>query len=318
MSPVHVITASVMTILAGLLLLARAVRPAPPRLASVLEQLTPGTGTRAGRERGGEPVGGPGDAPGGRSGALSGTQARTRPARWIAALPPSLAHAAQHHLGATEQDLAILGLDRAVLAARKLTYGLAGLAVVPLLNLVLTLAGAGFGWAIPAVVSLGVGLLAWRVPSRQVAVRAQAAREQFRAALTVFLGLVGLERQVRGSPTEALEEAARISGGWPFVMIHTAIYRAELAGVMPWRALDDLGARIDIPQLRNLADIVASAADGAAVFDTLLAEARNMRNAQLSTEEADAGVINERLTLPQVLMAVGFIALLGWPAFSRI
>ena len=42
-------------------------------------------------------------------------------------------------------------------------------------------------------------------------------------------------------------------------------------------------------QLTNLADIVAAAADGAAVFETLLAEARNLRNAELTTSRPKPG-----------------------------
>ena len=81
---------------------------------------------------------------------------------------------------------------------------------------------------------------------------AAEARAEFLAALTAFLGLVGLERQARGSPTEALEEASRISGAWPFRMIHAELLRAELAGQQPWDGLRDLGRRVGVEQLAAL------------------------------------------------------------------
>ena len=114
------------------------------------------------------------------------------------------------------------------------------------------------------------------------------------------------ERAARGSPTEALEEASRISGAWPFVMIHTELLRAELAGAPPWDGLRDLGRRIGLDQLSNLADIVAAAADGAAVFATLLAD-----------QQAKAGVASEQLSLPAIVLATGFIMLVLYPALTR-
>ena len=66
-----------------------------------------------------------------------------------------------------------------------------------------------------------------------------------------------------------------------------------------------------------LPTIVAAAADGAAVFETLLAEARNVRNAELSDQQAEAGVAGERLTLPAIVLAFGFIMLVLYPALTR-
>ena len=159
--------------------------------------------------------------------------------------------------------------------------------------------------------------LGWTIPSRQVAARATQARAQFSAALTAFLALVGLERQARGSPTEALEEASRISGAWPFRMIHAELIRSELAGQPPWDGLRELGERVGVGELTNLADIVAAAADGAAVFETLLAEARNLRNAELAEQQTKAGVVGEQLSLPAIVLAFGFIMLVLYPALTR-
>jgi hypothetical protein len=208
-------------------------------------------------------------------------------------------------------------MARAELAGRKVALALCGLLAPPVLCAVLLVGGVDVAALVPAGVGLGFGALGWAAPSRRVAIRAAGARQEFLAALTAYLGLVGLERAARGSPTEALEEASRISGAWPFRMIHAELMRAELAGQPPWDGLRDLGARVGVEQLTNLADIVAAAADGAAVFETLLAEARNLRNAELSDQQGEAGVAGERLTLPAIVLAFGFIMLVLYPALTR-
>ena len=298
MIPLQAAAAGGMITAAGLVLGVAAVRPGAPKLSLVLAQLNHAAPVQAASACSQGPSGG-------------------RPLWWSALLPAPVVSLAQRYLGAAAQDLNILGISRVELAGCKAALALAGLLAPPVLAAVLLVAGADVSALLPAALSVGLAVLGWVIPSRQVGERAARAREEFLAALTAFLALVGLERQARGSPTEALEEASRISGAWPFVMIHTELLRAELAGQPPWDGLRDLGRRIGVEQLTNLADIVAAAADGAAVFQTLLAEARNLRNAELSDQQEKAGVAGEQLTLPAIVLALGFIMLVLYPALTR-
>ena len=287
-----------MIIAAGLVLAVAAVRPGAPRLSLVLAQLNVTAPVSAAPTGAAQPDG-------------------MRFPWWSSWLPPRVVAFAERYLGARDEDLNILGMSRSELAGRKAALALGGLLAPAVLGAVLLVAGLDVTALLPALVGVGLGALGWTTPSRRVAVRAAEARAEFLAALTAFLGLVGLERQARGSPTEALEEASRISGAWPFRMIHAELLRAELAGQQPWDGLRDLGRRVGVEQLANLADIVAAAADGAAVFETLLAEARNLRNAELSDQQGQAGVAGERLTLPAIVLAFGFIMLVLYPALTR-
>ena len=298
MSPLQLAVAGGMITAAGLVLAVAAVRPGAPKLSLVLAQLNHEAPVEA---------------------AVFGTEGPTSASVpwWRALLPVRVMALAQRYLGAASQDLNILGISGAELAGRKAALALGGLLGPPVLFAVLLVAGVDLPALLPAGLSVGLGVLGWVIPSRQVGERAALAREEFLAALTAFLALVGLERQARGSPTEALEEASRISGAWPFVMIHTELLRAELAGQPPWDGLRDLGRRVGVEQLTNLADIVAAAADGAAVFETLLAEARNLRNAELSDQQERAGVAGEQLTLPAIVLATGFMMLVLYPALTR-
>jgi tight adherence protein C len=243
MSPLQVGVAGGMISAAGLVLAVAAVRPGAPRLSLVLAQLNIAAPVAAPATKTEQPI----------------------PARvswWSHWLPPRVVAFAERYLGASDEDLNILGMSRSELAGRKAALALGGLLAPAVLGAVLLVAGVDVSALLPAVVGVGLGALGWTTPSRSVAVRAAEARAEFLAALTAFLGLVGLERQARGSPTEALEEASRISGAWPFRMIHAELLRAELAGQQPWDGLRDLGRRVGVEQLANLADIVAAADDG--------------------------------------------------------
>ncbi len=292
MNALQLIAVGGMLILAGLALAVRALRPAPPRLATVMAQL---------------------NAQPARRGVQDAATTTGPPC-----LPASVTGFADRHLGASDEDLAILGRDRAQLAVTKLGWAAGGAVVPALFGTILAVAGIRLPFTIPAVACVLLAVLAWVNPSRQVAEDADKARAEFRAALAAFLALVGLERKARGSPAEALEEASRVSGARPFRLIHTEVLRAELNNQQPWDALRDLGRRIGVDELVNLADIVATAADGAAVFDTLMAEARSMRHADNTAQQTQAGLATERLTLPTVCLFVCFAALLVYPAAVRL
>ena len=298
MSPLQVAVAGGMITATGLVLAVAAVRPGAPKLALVLAQLNVAAPVEAAATSTGQPT--------------------TARAKWCSRLVPARTVVlAQRYLGARARDLNILGMSAAELAAAKVAWALGGLLAPPVACAVLLVAGVDVTVLLPAGLGLGLAGLGWMIPSRRVAARAGEARAELLAALTAFLALVGLERQARGSPVEALEEASRISGAWPFRMIHAELLRAELAGQPPWDGLRDLGRRVGVEQLTNLADIVAAAADGAAVFETLLAEARNLRNAELSEQQARAGVAGEQLSLPAIVLAFGFIMLVLYPALTR-
>lgn len=216
MSPLQLIALGGMLVLAGVAVLFRALRPSPPRLSAVMAQLN------AQPTRTATPVGNVDSAP---------------ERSWV---PAAAIAFAERHLGAREEDLAILGRSRAEMAGTKLGWAAGGALFPGLLSLILALGGIRMPFAIPAVAAVVLAVLAWANPSRQVAEDAEKARAEFRSALAAYLALVGLERKARGSPAEALEEASRVSGSRPFRLIHTEVLRAELAAQPPWAALREL------------------------------------------------------------------------------
>jgi tight adherence protein C len=182
------------------------------------------------------------------------------------------------------------------------------------------LIGLGLGGfaAFPAAAGLGIGTVGWLLPSADARDRAARARREFRGNLEFFLTLVAGERRARGSVEQALQEAVEISGSPPFVAMRRAINRAMLSGQKPWRELRGLGERLQLPELRNLADIAEVAADGAAVYATLLATARTLRHAELSDTRAEANQISERMSRPLAMLVFGLTLFVLIPFMLRM
>ena len=282
---------------AGLVLGVRALRPAPPALLAVLEQLSV------------EPMS--------ASLAPSSVSAASRRERWDW-LPPRAAAMLDAHLGVSDADLTIIGWTRSQLAARKLTLTATGLLAPALFGVVLVLVGLGAYAVLPVGLGFAVAAVGWMLPSQEAKEAATKARREFRSNLEFFLTLVAGERRARGSVEQALEEAVDVSGSGPFTLMRRAIRRAALAGHKPWSELRALGEQLEVVELRNLADIAEVAADGAAVYNTLLASARTLRHAELSDSRTEANQVSERMSRPLALLVFGLTLFVLVPFMLRM
>src|SRR5450755_3984014 len=134
----------------------------------------------------------------------------------------------------------------------------------------MALAGGHLPWALPAVVSLALGAAMFFAPDLVTRVNAAEKRADFRHALTSYLDLVALERGAGAAPTEALEAAAGLGGGWAFERIGAALDGARRSGQPPWAGLATLAEQTGTPELADLADIAGVAGqEGARIIDTL-------------------------------------------------
>ena len=279
---------------AGIALAVRALRPAVPSLTAALAQLSA--------------------EPSMLSVEMPSTSTRQR---W-AWLPASTAAALDRHLGVSDADLKIIGWSRSQLAARKLTLALLGLVTPALIAGTLGFFGLGAFAVLPLVAGCAIGAVGWFLPSQEARELARKARTEFRTNLEFSLTLVAGERRARGSVEQALEEAAEISGSMPFVRMRRAVRRATLAGRKPWADLRALGDELQVPDLRNLADIAESAADGAAVYNTLLATARSLRHGELSDQRTEANQVSERMSRPLALLVFGLTLFVLVPFMLRM
>jgi Flp pilus assembly protein TadB len=215
-------------------------------------------------------------------------------------------------------DLALLGQDTEQWMTSKVMCGLLGLCVIPAMELLLVAAGQHASLTVPAIASLALGTGLFFAPDLVVRVNAAEQRLDFRYALTSYLDLVALERGAGAAPTEALEAAAHIGGGWAFARIAAALAAARNAGRPPWDGLGDLAVQTGVPELTDLAEIAEVAGhEGASIMQTLAARAESMRAEALAATKAKAGSRSTTMVVPIALLGAGFLLLLVFPIVFR-
>ncbi|MYX20445.1 type II secretion system F family protein, partial [Streptomyces sp. SID8380] len=151
---------------------------------------------------------------------------------------------------------------------------------------------------LPAAVGLVLAVVLWLAPGHDVTREAAAARLVVRHAAASYLERVALARISNSGAAQALTDTADVGDGWIFARMRAVFAEAELAGVTPWDALKQLGEELDIPELTRPADTLALAGDGAAVYSTLQAQARQLRVALLSDAKAKANEASASMILP--------------------
>jgi Flp pilus assembly protein TadB len=215
-------------------------------------------------------------------------------------------------------DLALLGQDREQWLTSKVTYGLVGLGFIPFLEALLFATGHRESLVLPGFASLALGVGLFFAPDLVVRVNAAEKRTDFKHALTSYLDLVALERGAGAAPTEALEAAAQIGGGWAFARISGALAAARNAGRPPWEGLADLAATTGVQELADLAEIAEVAGhEGARILQTLTARAESMRAEALAATKAKASSRSTTMVVPIAMLGAGFLLLLVFPVVYR-
>lgn len=247
---------------------------------------------------------------------IHGTAAGNAPDMSVRSFPRRMS--APSWLPVPAVDLALLDQDAEQWMTSKVVCGLLGLCVIPAMELLLVVAGQQVSLTVPAVASLALGTGLFFAPDLVVRVNAAEKRADFRYALTSYLDLVALERGAGAAPTEALEAAAQIGGGWAFARIAGALAAARNAGRPPWDGLADLAIETGIGELTDLAEIAEVAGhEGASIMQTLAARAESMRAQALAATKAKAGSRSTTMVIPIALLGAGFLLLLIFPIVFR-
>lgn len=279
----------------GVGLLVREMWPARPRLAAVLARLDD------------PPLAAP--VPG-----VAGRDLRVAVGAWLA---PRLVGI--RWLAPPRDDLLLLRRPVEVFYTQKAVMAGYGLALPAALTAVLGLLGISLPAQLSVLGCLALAVAMWFAPDLVVHGEAAEARAEFREAVGAYLDLVALVRAADGGPAEALERAAAVSSTWPFGRIATALDHARYAGQTPWQALAELAGKLQIPELRDLADIVLLAGqDGAAIHGALVRKAEALRAQQVAAAKTAANTQTEKMTLPGAVLLLGFLLLFGFPVFARV
>ena len=187
-------------------------------------------------------------------------------------------------------------------------------------KLILTLAGlvapalaTGLLWALGVIASpwpMGAGLVGaiagfvWP----DLALRREAATltGQSADAISVYFDLVTLIRLGNASAVQALTEAAALSDAPVFLAIRDALSRARLQQRPPWAELHRVADNLGLPDVGDLADIMALDEQGAALVDALRARVRELRKAHLAASKLTAQKQAEAMTVWMVVPVLIF------------
>jgi tight adherence protein C len=201
---------------------------------------------------------------------------------------------------ATSALLAVLGLLFPVLVA----YGA-------------SMAGLHLGFFVPLWASLMFCAFFAVLPYFEVKGQADKRRRDFRHAIGAFLDLVAMNLSGGRGVPEALMAAGEIGDGWAFWRIRDALSNARITGQTPWQALGALGDEVQVNELKDLSAALGLVAeDGAKVRESLSARAASLRRRELADLEGQAGEKSQSMLVAQMLLAVGFLIFLIYPAIS--
>ncbi|WUT01755.1 hypothetical protein OHA46_33920 (plasmid) [Streptomyces sp. NBC_00708] len=196
------------------------------------------------------------------------------------------------------KDLNLLRISPAAHLGKRFLFAVYGLLLPQLVQALLAAAGTPFPLAVPVLFSLAMAGLFWFWPVKEVARDAAAARLVVRHAAASYLERVALARIANSGAAQALTQTAEVGDGFIFVRMRQVFHQADLSGITVWDALKQLGDELDIPELSRPADTLALAGDGAAVYTTLQAQARQLRIALLSDAKAQANAASAAMILP--------------------
>ncbi|MFG3517545.1 type II secretion system F family protein [Streptomyces bobili] len=216
-------------------------------------------------------------------------------------------------------DLALLGQGPGQFMLKKTALAAFGLLCPVLVTIPWIIAGVSLPFYVPAGAGLLLAGLLFITPDLAVRDQAKRAREEFTHALSAYLDLVALKRAADAGPAEALEKAAEVGRGWPFLFLQGALRRARLEKIPPYQALSELAEQYDLPVLNDVADIMrGSATDGAAVYKALRARTAALNTELLAAQAAEANSASEKMTAPGALLAVLVMLLMAFPAVIRM
>ncbi len=147
---------------------------------------------------------------------------------------------------------------------------------------------------------------------------AERARKQVELASAVFLDLVNV-MLAGGSGIETAVVASASAGDGPgFSQIRIAVMRAQSARVSYWDSLGELGAQIGVNSLIEVAHTIQLAGEsGARIRGSLEARSAALRKRNLARIEHESEQQTEKMGLPLVVLFLGFLVLVGYPAFNQ-
>ena len=223
------------------------------------------------------------------------------------------------HLRIPHRELALIGYSPERYVTEKVGYPVVGLLFPPVFSLLLALSGMRVGILIPAAAGLLLAVVFFFLVDVSVRQKAAEAREEFSRHVAVYLDLIALELAASRGPTEALERAAAVGGGWVSRRIRETLQNSRLRLEPPWEGLKQVAAEIGVPDLGDVGDIMTLSGDeGAQVYDTLRSRAESLRASILAKEEERANTATTVLYIPTSLLVFVLFIIAAYPFLVRL
>ena len=157
------------------------------------------------------------------------------------------------------------------------------------------------------------------VPVMLLRARAKERRRTFVHAFSAYLDLVNVLLAGGAGIETALVAAADAGDGWAFDTLRAGLDRARLTRRSPWTELRALGSKWGLNEVVEVAGSMNLSGDhGARIRSSLAARADSIRARQVAEIEALAQSATERMGVPMMLLFVGFMVLLGYPALQTV
>jgi Flp pilus assembly protein TadB len=219
----------------------------------------------------------------------------------------------------TRRDLTTLGRPVGTHLTEKATLAIAGVLGPVLLQGLLLVAGARTGFDFPIIAGIVLAGMGFLWPDLRVRAAAARLQSEFRHALSCYLDLVWITLAGGAGVDSALHDSAAVGQGWAFAQIRQTLSAARLTRSTPWARLHQLGDELGVTELAELAASVSLAGtEGAKVRASLAAKAAALRAHQLSNAEAEAQSATERMSLPVMVLLLGFLAFITYPALTQV
>ncbi|PSL06772.1 type II secretion system (T2SS) protein F [Haloactinopolyspora alba] len=222
-------------------------------------------------------------------------------------------------LGSIRRDLSLMDRSLEGHLATTVLMALGGFLTPVVLGTVLSAVNAPFGIGASVIIGIVLALVFAVVPTMTMRSNAADRRRDFRHVVGSFLDLVAMNLSGGRGVPEALQAASSLSDGWGMVRIRDTLLTARLHGVTPWAALGELGDDVGVDELRDMAAALALVAeDGAKVRESLSARASSLRRRELAEVEGKAGQRSQSMLVAQLLLCVGFLIFLVYPALMDV
>lgn len=172
-------------------------------------------------------------------------------------------------------------------------------------------------WSLPLFgSSCAVGFV---LPDLWVKSRAKRNRTTFLFSFSSFLDLTNVLLSGGAGMETALIAASEAGDGVAYAKIREALTRARSTHRSPWHELQKLGDTLGLEVVSEVgASIQLAGEHGARVRTSLAKRAETVRHKQSAEIEAAANAATERMGLPMVLLFIGFLVLIGYPATEQM